>query len=216
MCNIILSVKTKLFFTSKRNKQNSFHKFIFMQNSKLNSAKKTATNNNAKIVAINIDSVAKRLSNIVGVNQKTKDSIYVYPNDFTAIDISSKKGKSFRVKRRGQFETIVNAFLQIKKQKELKQISNETFAKSAKEITELFADIYKEYYRVNDYSFQSVSQSNNEDKKAEILSFLSFCKNEIASPVKAEKKKSNTIPANKKKSVKIAKETPVIAEIKTA
>lgn len=162
--------------------------------------KVSATTN--KIVNVNLDSFAKRLSTITGSNTKTKDSIYNYPNDFTSIDISSKKGKSFRVKRRNQFEQIVNAFLHLQKQKELKTISANIFADSTKEIVSLFADTYKEYYRVNDYSFASVSQSNNEGKKTEILSFLSFCKNANANVI---------TPAKKNNKTKTSKETPIVS-----
>lgn len=164
------------------------------------SKKVSATTN--KIVNVNLDSFAKRLSTITGSNTKTKDSIYNYPNDFTSIDISSKKGKSFRVKRRNQFEQIVNAFLHLQKQKELKTISANIFADSTKEIVSLFADTYKEYYRVNDYSFASVSQSNNEGKKTEILSFLSFCKNANANVI---------TPAKKNNKTKTSKETPIVS-----
>lgn len=162
--------------------------------------KVSATTN--KIVNVNLDSFAKRLSTITGSNTKTKDSIYNYPNDFTSIDISSKMGKSFRVKRRNQFEQIVNAFLHLQKQKELKTISANIFADSTKEIVSLFADTYKEYYRVNDYSFASVSQSNNEGKKTEILSFLSFCKNANANVI---------TPAKKNNKTKTSKETPIVS-----
>lgn len=176
------------------------------------SKKVSATTN--KIVNVNLDSFAKRLSTITGSNTKTKDSIYVYPNDFTSIDVSSKKGKSFRVKRRTQFEQIVNAFLHLEKQKDMKAISAQIFADSTKEIVSLFADTYKEYYRVNDYSFASVSQSNNEGKKTEILSFLSFCKNTNANVIAPAKKKNNVIPAKKNNKTKTSKETlvSVIAE----
>lgn len=169
-----------------------------------------------KIVAVNLDSFSKRLSTITGSNTKTKDSIYNYPNDFTAIDISSKKGKSFRVKRRNQFEQIVNAFLHLQKQKELKTISAQLFVDSAKEIVILFADTYKEYYRVNDYSFASVSQSSNEDKKTEILSFLSFCKNANANAIAPAKKKKAVTPAKKEIKAKTSVKTPEIAIVKAS
>lgn len=177
------------------------------------SANKTLSQTANKIVNVNLDSFAKRLSTITGSNTKTKDSIYVYPDDFTSIDISSKKGKSFRDKRRKQFEQIVNAFLHLQKQKELKTISAQIFADSAKEIVSLFADTYKEYYRANDYSFASVSQSNNEGKKTEILSFLSFCKNANANVVTPAKKKNNVIPAKKDNKAKTSKETPIVSVI---
>lgn len=168
---------------------------------------------NSKIVNVNIDSITKRLLNIVGTSQKTKDSIYVYPNDFTAIDISGKKGKSFRVKRRNQFEQIVNAYSHILKQKEMKTISLQIFSESAKEIVNVFQDIYKQFYRINDYSFASVSQSNNEGKAIEIKSFLLFTK-DFLSTNKTEKKEKKAIVTPAKKSVKKAVITPAIVEIK--
>lgn len=157
-----------------------------------------------KIVSINLDSVRKQLSNIVGTSVNTKDSIYVYPNNLTAIDISGKKGKSFRVKMRKNFEDIVNAFTIVKKQKETKAISEKDFTENCKQLKDLFVKIYKENYRVNDFSLASVTQSNNEGKKAEILNFLNFCKaSKIATKTNVAKKVSPT----KKESKETVKES---------
>src|SRR5690606_1227726 len=112
-------------------------------------------------------------------------------------------------KRRNEFETIVNAFTLLNKAKDVKSISLQQYSDSLKEIMSVFNDNYKAYYRVNDYSIASVSQSNNDGKKNEMIAFLNVCKNINAGAKQAQKTERKVTPKKVEKKAQTVKETSI-------
>jgi len=99
---------------------------------------------------INLDALTERLSKIEVKEKQKKQTIYLYPETFTDKDINSEVGKKFRNKRRKEIERFSNNvffYLKYDRKEDLQ-----------KEIDE-FKKHYKTFYKINDYSVKSISNS---------------------------------------------------------
>jgi len=116
--------------------------------SKVVKAKKE--NKVTNVEKINLSALTERLSKIEVKEKQKKQTIYLYPETFTDKDINSEVGKKFRNKRRKEIERFANnVFFYMKYKRDADLI---------KEISS-FEKHYKEFYKINDYSVKSISNS---------------------------------------------------------
>jgi hypothetical protein len=125
----------------------------------------------ANVTTLNLAKFADKLKNVEIKEIAKKQTIYIYPENFTPKMINEKEGKQFRSARRNQLKRFVNNVLLYAKYPE-KYLDN-----LHKEIAD-FEVYYKTFYRLNDYSFASLSQSKDESKEADLKLFLEIL-NEI-------------------------------------
>lgn len=123
--------------------------------SKNASAKENASPASAKINSFNLESLASQLDAIQLKEKKEKETIYVYPQGMTKDEISGEKGKKFRNHLRRKLESFSNNILFFAKGKKMEDLQKEI---------DLFMTHYKTFYRRNDLSIDSLSQSRNESK----------------------------------------------------
>lgn len=177
---------------------------------------KTATNNNTKnasakttanVVNINLSKFADKLKNISVKEKKTKDTIYIYPENFTAKMIGEKEGKQFRNKLRNKMRFFENNIFVAAKQKD-----NDKLIALVKE----FNSFYKANYRVNDYSLSSVSQSQDETKTGDLSTMMQIITtvnaaiaDEKTAKKGAKKEQTTTTKTTPKKGAKTAKNNNV-------
>lgn len=110
----------------------------------------------ANLNEINLSKFADQLSGISLKEKKERETIYIYPDGFSKEIISSEKGKKFRNGLRNQMRRFANNILLFAKMNRLDDLR--------KEIAE-FDLFYAKYYRMQDYSASSISQSNNPEKE---------------------------------------------------
>lgn len=114
---------------------------------KVNESKKT---DSPKIEKLNLSSLTERLSKVEVKEKLKKQTIYLYPENFTDKDINSEVGKKFRNKRRKEIERFSNNvffYLKYDRKEDLQKEVNE------------FKKHYKQFYKINDYSVKSISNS---------------------------------------------------------
>jgi len=91
------------------------------------------------------------LENVNIKEKKTKEGLYIYPENVILAGINSDTGKSFRGKLRNRLENLCNAVLSAYKSKDAEKLTA-----SIKK----FIDNYKENYSKNDFSFESFSRTD--------------------------------------------------------
>lgn len=117
--------------------------------------------------AFNLDQIADQLDKIELREKKDKETIYVYPEGMTKDEISGDKGKKFRNHLRRKLEGFANNILFFAKGKKMDDLKKEIDA---------FMIHYKTFYRINDLSLSSLSQSRNEKKSAHLSLALTIIK----------------------------------------
>jgi alcohol dehydrogenase YqhD (iron-dependent ADH family) len=80
------------------------------------------------------------------------------------------QGKKFRNQKRSQIQRFANNIFYYGKTDKLDELQKEINA---------FKDFYKSFYRINDYSISSLSNSNDEKKNANIEFMLSIIKSTL-------------------------------------
>lgn len=135
------------------------------------SAKKISENvkerSEDQIVKFNLDKFADQLGKIDLKEKKERDTIYLYPAEFSKEMISGEKGKKFRNHLRNQLKRHSNNCLLFAKMKRMDDL---------KEEIKKFDAFYLQFYRINDYSIGSISQSNDDAKNASYSLFLDILK----------------------------------------
>jgi hypothetical protein len=117
---------------------------------KTNVAKAKKETKVLNVEKINLSALTDRLQKIDVKEKQKKQTIYLYPETFTDKDINSEVGKKFRNKRRKEIERFANnCFFYMKYNRENDLI---------KEVDE-FEKHYKTFYKINDYSVKSISNS---------------------------------------------------------
>lgn len=138
--------------------------------------KETKVSNQKETVVskINLSSLTDQLSKVELKEKIKKQTIYKYPEGFTEKDMNSEKGKKFRNGLRNKLRRFVNNVLSYAKQHQINK-SAEAENLLQKEISE-FMTFYKDNYRINDLSFDSISNTKDEDKTGDIKLFIHVVK----------------------------------------
>lgn len=124
-------------------------------------------NSDASIVEINLSKFADQLGKIELKEKKERETIYHYPEGMTKELISSEKGKRYRNGLRNQLKRFSNNCLLYAKHSRIDDL---------KEEIKKFDEFYLKFYRINDYSIGSISQSNDDAKNANYSLFLDILK----------------------------------------
>lgn len=123
--------------------------------------------NASKIVDLNLSKYADKLKTVELKEKKSKDSIYLYPDEFTPALINSDKGKKFRNKIRNSITRFSNNIFVFAKTNQSDKLIAEI---------NLFNEFYKMNFRITDYTVKSISQANNEKTIADIELMLEIVK----------------------------------------
>lgn len=133
-----------------------------MANPKNASVKNSVTKNvtdkkeTAKLQKINFEKFANIASKITE-NSVTlqKSLLYIYPTEWTKNEINNKKlGGAFRNKRRKELNNFANIIFLSYQKKNVELLKTEV---------EKFKVFYKEFYRVNDFSINSVTHTKDNE-----------------------------------------------------
>ena len=136
------------------------------KNQNASNAKKENANS-SKLISANLDKFADQLSAVQLKEKKDRESFYLYPSDFSKSDISSEKGKKWRNHKRSKIAKFANNILIFAKIKDEEKLKNEIAQ---------FLQFYKEFYKLNDLSFASLSHSKDEGKEKNLSLALQIIK----------------------------------------
>jgi len=120
-----------------------------------NAVKKSQTaNEEKKLIKINFDKHADKVQNLSEKSvSNQRSTIYVYPENFTALQINGKEGKNFRSKLRNELTKICGLIgLHYKMKKESELIAE----------VEKFDNFYKTNFKIQDYSINSLTNTKDE------------------------------------------------------
>jgi hypothetical protein len=120
-----------------------------------------------EVSKINFDKFTKELSNVEVKEKKKKETLYKYPEGFTEQKINGEEGKKFRNKLRNAMKRYCANILTFTKTKQEDNLKKEF---------SLFNKFYKENYRLNDLSINSITNTKNEDKEKELVLMLQIIK----------------------------------------
>lgn len=129
-----------------------------MKNSK-NASNPIVKDAKNEIVKINLDQFKDQLSNIQLKEKKERSTIYIYPEGKGKDWINSPDGKKWRNNKRNSIQRFANNILIFAKSNQLEKLQEEI---------KKFDAFYKEFYRLNDYSFSSISNSSDAKKEGDI------------------------------------------------
>lgn len=137
--------------------------------SKAATVKTKSTIDKKKVEVINLQSTLNKFADKVKdmkINEKTKkDTIYLYPENLTANEINSEKGKTFRNSLRNKLKRFENNIFVFTKTQNTESLQKEV---------KLFNDFYKTNYQRNDFTLASLSQSKNESKTGDLQLMLNI------------------------------------------
>lgn len=102
-----------------------------------------------------------------GIREGNGDYLYNYPEEWNKMQISGIEGKNFRNKRRKDMQSLNNSIFWNYQKKD---------AKGLKDSIENWIGNYKKYYRINDFSISSISQSSDNLKNQDIELSLNIIK----------------------------------------
>ncbi len=151
-----------------------------MKKNSSNSAKKTIVKNEIPaivppikseekkgLISINLSKFTDQLKNVELKEKKIRETLYIYPDGKGKEWINSPEGKKWRNSKRNQLRRHSNNVLTFAKIQEMEKLQKEI---------ELFNLFYKENFRINDYSFSSISQSSNEGKEKDLSLMMQIIK----------------------------------------
>lgn len=115
----------------------------------------------------NLEKFADQLEKISLKEKKNKETIYVYPPEFKKEDLGGEIGKKWRNAQRRKLESMTNNILFFAKGKKMDDLQD---------AIKKFRAFYKETYRRNDLSIDSLSQSRNDARNAGISLALDIIK----------------------------------------
>ena len=126
------------------------------------------------VTSLNLAKFADKLKNVELKEKNKKETIYIYPENFTQKMISETEGKQHRNKIRNQMKRFVNNIQLFAKFNRIDDLKKEINS---------FDEFYKKNFRITDYSFASISNTKNEAKEADLKLML-----EIINEVRNAKK----------------------------
>lgn len=109
-----------------------------------------------KIEKLNLSQFAERLSKIEVKEKVKKETVYIYPENYTLADINGDKGKRFRSSKRTALNRFCNNIFVYAKTNNSEQLKKEISS---------FETFYKENYKLNDYSINSLTRKADEKTK---------------------------------------------------
>lgn len=115
----------------------------------------------------NLEKFADQLEKISLKEKKNKETIYVYPPEFKKEDLGGEIGKKWRNAQRRKLESMTNNIRFFAKGKKMDDLQD---------AIKKFRAFYKETYRRNDFSIDSLSQSRNDARNAGISLALDIIK----------------------------------------
>jgi hypothetical protein len=119
---------------------------------------------------INLSAFTEKLSNVNVKEKRMKETIYVYPEGKGKDWINSDEGKKWRNKRRSSIRRMTDNILLFAKHNRIEDLQKEI---------DLFQKDYKTYYRLNDFSIHSISNSQDEGKIGNLSLALDIIKSLI-------------------------------------
>jgi len=126
-----------------------------------------------EVSKLNFADLKEQLSKVATETKeiKKKERLYIYPENFTDAMINAKEGKAFRGKHRKivfNFANNINLFADKNRIEDLlKEVAN-------------FQEYYKNFYRLNDFTLESITQKSDE-KTANIKMMFVVIKRVLAS-----------------------------------
>ena len=152
----------------------------------------------SKLTKINFEKFAKDVQNVSEktVSNSQRATIYIYPENWNALQINSSEGKGFRTKRRKELFNFCNLI-----QLHYKMKKGESLLEEIKN----FNIFYKKYFKVNDYSINSITSTKGElnaeyQKMLNIIKDVSFASEKEAAP------KKKAVKAKKEVAKEVTKE----------
>lgn len=115
----------------------------------------------SEVSKVNLSSIADRLEKIEIKDKKVRNTIYIYPDGWTQDKINSVEGKKFRNKLRNKIKFFCNQIFLFSKQISVNP-KNEDSKKSLQNVVKEFKAFYKSFYKINDFSIESISQAKDE------------------------------------------------------
>lgn len=160
-----------------------------MQN-KIESAKKQTANKN--LANVNLSKVLDKFKNVKANESITvkKETVYIYPETFTQNEINTQKGRGFRASKRNILLRFANNIKLFADKNRIEDLINEI---------KLFKIEYKNTYRLNNFTVESVTRKNQNSSDYLIINAAM----EIVKVMQTEKKE--TVKKPKAKKEKIAK-----------
>ena len=129
---------------------------------------------------INFDKFAKDVQNVTAKSSSTQRSqLYIYPEKWNALQINGSEGKNFRGDKRRKLLSFANLI-----QLHYKMKSAEKLIEEIKN----FKKFYKEFFKINDFSINSITNVKGE-LNAEYQKMLNIVKEVNASFEKTTSKK---------------------------
>jgi hypothetical protein len=108
-----------------------------------------------EVLKLNLSSIKDKLQNVTLTETKKRETIYIYPENINSEALrNGKLGKAFRNKQRSKIENFVNNIRVFTKYDRHEDLINEI---------KNFKSNYKEFYRINDFTVNSISQSASID-----------------------------------------------------
>jgi hypothetical protein len=135
----------------------------------------------SKVAKVNLSKYAEQLSKITVKEKNKREHLYIYPEGFTEQMINSEVGKKHRNKMRNILKRFTNNIFVFAKSNQIDKLQTEV---------NLFKSFYKENYRIQDFSLNSITNAKDE-KKENIQLMLNIVKdmeNANVPPVKKERK----------------------------
>lgn len=171
-----------------------------MSNLKNVNAKKESS----KLTTINLSKFANlKVSEVV---KTQKSTLYNYPENWNALQINAGEGKSFRTKKRNKLMQFANNICVFAKHNRLNDLIEEI---------KKFDIFYKEIFKLNDYSINSLTHTK-EEKNAFYCDMLEIIKIVKAGSITKEKKAAKKPAIQKEKIAKVKVVAPIEKEIVNA
>lgn len=119
------------------------------------SFKDAVTKKDSSLTKINFEKFSASVKNFSDVvtSSKQRSLLYIYPENYTILDINGQTGRSFRTSRRKELIKFVQIIGAAYKNKNSALITEEI---------KNFNIWYKLYFRVNDYTIASISHKKGE------------------------------------------------------
>lgn len=111
------------------------------------------------IIKLNLSAFTDKLKHKEIEIKKSKESFYIYPENWNESIINGKEGKNFRSNKRKQLEKFCNQILIFVKYNREVDLLNEI---------KLFKAFYKLYYKNNNFKIESLTQVKDENKISDL------------------------------------------------
>ena len=108
-----------------------------------------------RLIEINLSKFADKLANVDLKQKREKEHLYLYPESFTKEIINGEEGRKYRNRLRSRLKSFANNIFFYAKGENIEALKVEI---------DKFDSFYKENYRINDYSINSITNSKEKEK----------------------------------------------------